>query len=584
VIVTGVLSGDAPDFDSVIDRLAKAEAEVDAWMEKEYKAEGRRAEEHEVDAIAADHIVEEPGERYYNSREGMKAAVRLRSEREGVGWVPSHPHRQLVVCALADLIGDNLRNCSPEDLRQLLGCADSWARSRTWWAAARHWDPSLDDLLEIELCRTDLNDSGLRETLVEVAAITRGMGSDPVAMLARVAASTSTERRLELIRDVMATSLDSDRSEAGGTARRGRAERLANTFPSPEDELGRAVAAMLAGENLRKVGKALSGPACSLLSEVLPRARTSVAAPLVCLAAAIGIDLIATAERLLATDEVADGEAAVLSVVIDGRTAAVATLVVALRHARYPVRRDALRALVERADLNDRRGLVAAAHDRSADVRLAWADLMRTHRWPEAVDSLVELLSDRRDFGNDRAYGSGPSWSQFRVARAAAGALGAYDALTMRALDALIAAAANSASSDPFVACGALSALVGKEDDRILPALLAGLSSRGLSGAPRHRPLAQAASWALFDRAAAGKLKLGDASVARAACHDSSEVAGPLLMAFGIVGGPTLDALLSSLGVLGLTVRAELVMIAAAATNNLPRYRVGRAFTGRSQS
>ncbi|NCC22315.1 MAG: hypothetical protein EOM26_07615 [Alphaproteobacteria bacterium] len=569
-IIAGVLSADLPDYDGIIGRLVAADIAFDAWMD-EYRAEYRSAEEHEIDAHLADHIIEEPGERHYNIHGAMKELVRLRWEHEGADWIQCHPYRQRIARALGELLSEGKLKPEPSarELRVLLSCADGSARDYAWWTARKYWDPSLNDLLETELARTDFGDGELGKTLVEIADTTAGTWREAVAILARVAESASPARRLELIRDVMAAEFGTDSiGNTGGAVRLERAKELANTFPSPESELGHALAAALADGDVVEIGTSLSEPARCLISQILPMALPSIAGPLVCLGATVGVDPVGAAERLLSTDEFRDGELAVLSLVIYNSAAASVTLRGSLGHGRYRVRRAALLALVDKADFDDRAVLVAAADDRSADVRLAWAELMRNHRWPEAVDSLVQLLSDRRNFSNDHGFGS--SWSDFCVARAAAKALGAYDTLPEPALDALLTAAGNFGYADPFVVCAALSALADKEDDGILPALIAGLLSPPLPGAPEHRPIAQAASWAVFDRSRAGKLTLGDPILARLACDDSAEVAGPLLMAFGVVGGLERDALLSSLDAAGRTTRSDLLMVASAAMNNLP--------------
>jgi len=87
---------------------------------------------------------------------------------------------------------------------------------------------------------------------------------------------------------------------------------------------------------------------------------------------------------------------------------------------------------------------------------------------------------------------------------------------------------------------------------------------------PQHRPLAQAAAWALFDRVVAGKATLEDPRLLEAASDADHVVAGPLLLAFGIVTGAERQELLARLDRRGLSDRAELIRIAAAAANTLP--------------
>jgi hypothetical protein len=405
-VVTGLLNGDQPDFDGVIDRIAKIEAEVDVWLETEYRIDARQAEEHEVDAALADRIIDEPQDRFYIPRASMTAAVQVRRAREGVEWVWSHPHRQLIMYALADLIGNRQGNPPPQELRQLLKYAEGWVRPHAWWAAAQHWAVDLDDLLETTLAQTGLPND-LRRTLMKIVATTGKEGTDPVSLLTRVAGASSTARRIELICDVMAARFIPELEADRRTAQHQIAERLVKALPPPENELAKAVAGVLDREDITKLAKTLSAAARLLMSDVLPNAPAGIARPMVCLAAACGIDPIPTAERLLGTGEAEDGEAAVLSLRIDGKPDTVAVLFRAFKHGRYPVRRDALRNLVEKVGPDGRANLLAAAEDKSAEIRLAWANLMEIHRWPEAIESLVELLKDRRDFSSERAYGGG---------------------------------------------------------------------------------------------------------------------------------------------------------------------------------
>jgi len=185
---------------------------------------------------------------------------------------------------------------------------------------------------------------------------------------------------------------------------------------------------------------------------------------------------------------------------------------------------------------------------------------MEKHRWPEAVDALVKLLGDRRNFASHG--GVGISWSKFSVARGAARALGAYEALPDRAITALLRSA-RADNPDPFVACAALSALAGQDDSRVVPALLSALQSPGLDRSPAHRPRAQAAAWALFDRAVSGQSDMLIPDVARFAEQDVAPVAGPLLLALGAYPGEAREALLTRLRAYRQHDREALVRTAA---------------------
>jgi Novel STAND NTPase 3 len=564
VIVKGALTGYAPDYERAIERFARSEAEADAWFEG-FAKDSYEAQEHAVDADAADHITDEPGEQYFNARQGMKMVMRLRRKREGVTWIAGHPHRKLLLYALGDLIAQGHRAPPIAELKFLLANADDWVRDQAWFAVERHWDDSLSGFLIDELARSDIDSANQRRRLVEIAAA-HGRG-DPVPDLVAVSGRVPFARRLELVYDVVTTKLDDDpKGEDGATAKRRRGTRLLQSFVAEERELAQALLEILAGGDIRTTATALSEPSRKLLIATLTNASIDLTGPLACLAAGAGVNIDEAAARLLSTDDAADGEAAIQALVIANRADLRTKLLPALKHKRYSVRRRAFQLLAADATSDEKTSLIAIAGDHSADVRLAFAELMKEDHWPQAVDALVKLLRDRRNFASHA--GVGTSWSKFSVARAAARALGAYQALPARAIDALLRAA-QADSADPFVACAALSALAARDDPRIVPVLLAALASPGLDRSPSHRPRAQAAAWAFFDRAISGRSDILIPEAAGVAERDVASIAGPLLLAFGIHAGQARERLLTQFRASCQFDREALVRTAAIAADTV---------------
>lgn len=565
VIVTGALTRDTPDYERAIERFARSEAEADTWFE-DFAKDTYEAQEHAIDADAADHIIDEPGERYFNARQGMKVVVRLRRQREGVSWIAGHPHRNLLLNALGDLIAQGHRAPPIPELEFLLANADDWVRDQAWFAVERHWDDSLSSILINELARLDIDSANQRRRLVEIAAAhSRG---DPVPDLVTVSGRVSFPRRLELIYDLVTTKLDDDpKGEDGAVARRARAARMLQCFPAEERELAQALLEILTGGDIRATANAVSERSRQLLTATLLNASIDLGGPLACLAAGAGLNIDATVGRLLSTDDAADGETAIQALVIADGPDLRTKLEPALKHKRYPVRRSALRLLAAEATTDERASFVAAAaDDHSADVRLAFAELMKEHHWPEAVGALVKLLRDRRNFAS--YAGVGTPWSNFSVARAAARALAAYEILPDQAMDALLRAA-QADSLDPFVACAALSALAEQDDPRMVPAMLSALASPGLDRSPSHRPRSQAAAWALFDRAVSGRSDMLIPEAAEVAERDEALIAGPMLLAFGVHAGEAREALLTRLRASRKHDREALVRIAAIVSNTV---------------
>jgi hypothetical protein len=562
VIVTGALTGDAPDYGRAIERFARSEAEADAWFEG-FAQDSYEAQEHAVDADAADQITEEPGERYFNAREGMKMVVRLRCKREGVTWIAGHTYGKLLLYALGDLIAQRRQAPPIVELEFLLANADGWVRDHAWWAAERHWHDSLSSLLFEELARLDIGNAAQRRRLVELAA-RHGRG-DPVPDLIAVSRRVPFARRLELVYDVVTAKLDDDpKGEDGAAAKRAQAARLLQSFAADERGLAQALLEILTGGDIRTTASVLSEPSRHLLTATLTNASVDLTGPLACLAAGAGVNIDEAAARLLSTDDAADGKVAIQALIIANGVDLRTKLRPALKHKRYPVRRGALRVLAVDATTDERTSLTAIACDHSADVRLAFAELMKEYHWPEAVGALVKLLRDRRNFASHA--GVGTYWSKFSVARAAARALGAYEALPERTIDALLRAA-QADSADPFVACAALSALAEQDDPRIVPAMLLALASPDLNRSPSHRPRAQAAAWALFDRAASGRSDMLIPEAAGVAERDEAPIAGPLLLAFGVRPSEARESLLMRLRASREHDREALVQTAAIAAD-----------------
>jgi len=577
VVVTGACRGEQPPYDDLIKAFAAATRKADEWYAG-YKETYRQAEEHEVDALVADHIVDEPSERYHNSREAMKTLIASRRAREGFQWILSHPERSVLVEAWAELLADAHQGGDYDELRALISASEGWHRGKAWLAAAKQWDSRLVDMLESDLIRVDIADHEIGSALIQALAASTPGSQKWVESAVRLAQTVPLERQLELVLDLAQFDGDLETAEAKGNWMR----RFVDDLPSAAKNIGGAILDLLEENDPSELSVRFSPSDSNCLRQVLPLASIPLATPLICIATAAGIDPVKTAHRLLASDDERAGRAAVFALSHCGTTnVAQEALGTALRHFRWRVRKDALFSLVALYPDGERAAILAAAEDPSADVRLAFAEAMREQRWPEAIDSLIALVEDRRDFSSDRVFGSQPSWAIYRVARAAARALAAYNDLPRPAVDKLLALASGPACEDPFVTCEVFGALSLLADARVDSVLIAGLAGRGLGESLQYRPLAQAAGWALVDRVLAGSFSrsLG-ADAMLAACIDASPaVASPVLIAVGTLGdqGRVADAL-GRLEELGRSERIQLVLASWAAAGhrrgNLPELQV----------
>ena len=277
----------------------------------------------------------------------------------------------------------------------------------------------------------------------------------------------------------------------------------------------------------------------------------------------VRIDASKAIEKLLATGDTNDGENAVLALQLRATKSHLEQMHHALTHPRYPVRRDAMRHLLPSLQDSERSSLLFLAKDKSADVRLTWAELMSDLQWFEAIPSLIDLLRDTRNFNSDPGFTSGSSWAIHSVARAAAKALGSYSDLPTIASEALLNTVGEE-NADPFVICASLSALADKDDPRISHALAESLEAPGLEDSPSHRPVAQAAAWALFDRAVAQKKVSYGPQIEEAILGQSALIAGPKLMALALSSPSELVRIEEKLKPKNFHFRKELLDVAGA--------------------
>ena len=563
-IVGGACAGEAADFERAITIIGRSDERVRAWLDQSFEPDRMEAEEQEVDAALVDGMLDEPQERLFNGDTAMEAVVRRRGSWEGLAWIAGHRYRDCLVRAAARSIRSGELPIRPGELRMLFDAADDWERGTIWAAGAQHWhaanqlwEDDLGRVLERELNRGGQR-QGYRRSLINATRRRAGEGADWVEYLVKVVGAVPVGRKLELVFDVVASGADI--GAEGVEARVPAAERLAETMPVEVGELARLLAGLLAGTETIGAAGRLSEDARAWLSRNLAHVPADVAGVLIVVGASIDIDPVPTARRLLEDGDADDGLVAVQALVDGGGESAVPILRHVLDHAKYCVREAALKAVVSIGRASDREHVLRKASDRSAAVRLAFAEAMGRSRWPEAVGPLAELLRDRRDFSTDYSG----RWSKFGVARAAAQALGSYVDLPESAVGALVDAAREE-SPDPFVGCFAIRAVATRESDGIAELIAELLDSAGLAETPQVRPKAQAAAQAVYFRVVAEQPIRIDEATTRMATEDRAAIAGPLLMAAGISGGQARAAVLDRLEQNGSSGRVELVRVAAAA-------------------
>lgn len=562
LIVDTIIGNQADGFEFVIDLLAEAHQDLEHMWRVSVAPDKRAQEDGLTDASPEDHLDHITEDRSCFIEQGLKAAIARQSTNMGFDWIEAHRHRDLIVETLADCVYSKPKGFQDADLGKLLSFAQGQARHKLWRAATRRWTSDLTRFLEEDLLRTDIDEQYNRAYLIEAAVIANADSHAPIALLIDVAKKASTPRRLELILDILNThTIGLENIELQD--RKFRALALAASYPPEETELGNALIHL--STESEEACSPLGESAKTLLSTLLPATPLSIAAPLVQLAAMAGLESDATIDRILASKEQPEQTYSIaVKLLANATPCASEKLFAVLRSHEYAsVRRQALKALVAEASTDHARiRLLCAAVDPSAYVRLEWVKQMVRVRWIEAIDSLVSLLDDERDFQCD--YGHSASRSDFKIARNAALALSEYESLPPAAVDKLIELGDLETCADPELIEAAIDALKFQDTAKVQQLFLSRL--RAWKNDEIDERLAEAASYSILSRASKFGL-LSDPVVTDAACFAPPEIAVPLLFAMVTYGSTETENVLKRLSGEKLMTRHELLMVIRASTS-----------------
>jgi hypothetical protein len=534
-LIEGALAGTDPSYAQVLEIFFGFLDETNDWWDK-FQDEYRRAEEYEVDAQYADHIFEEPGDRFHVAEMGLDTVVKIRREREGVNWIVNHPRKNALIKSWVRIIKDAKNPIEPTELSEIIAFVDDdWTRGRVWEIASKNWNESLTERLYEDLVRNNISEETLYKGMISAlaASTTDDLWIDNLIGLSE---KLTSERSLELVFDLAITDLDDDSNKKESLL---RARKFASGLNGSGKVVGLALVDAIEEKPLSDIGKSLTHAEASFLADILPKTSSRLAAPLICICAVVGsIDILPTAQRLLALDDSQVGCNALLALRIAGTSHSMEEIRNALTHSRCKVRREAMRFLIDDIPPSDRGFLVEMFEDRSAYVRLGFVKLMQSNPWPEATDALISLLSDTRDYNSSNVgYLNQFSWPHHVIAREAAKAIKCYSILHEGHISEMIEMVTHGSFEDPFVTCSIFDALSKQNDGRVDTLLAKSLSLPGLSGSATYNPVSQAAAWALFDRSVNDKLTLDEEIsefIYNAILETSELVAGPLLMVVGL--------------------------------------------------
>lgn len=528
ICVEAALLTTRPRFDELIDKALAASDALDVWYAG-YKEQIRQAEQCEVDAAHASHVDEQPADRFWPVQTALYKIVAVRRGLEGYEWLLKHPRRKDLVSAWAASLSKGAtdaelaalrRTCEPGDERPFWKAVETSDRPDMASAVADGLETAPDDQL-----------GDCLETLAKLLP-----APDWQSLLEQRARRLPLPRRLALI-------VANFRGDAAGEKR--QLLRAALFDPGELHAIELCLDERETSEAV-PVPTEVSKKERDFLEEIVHHGPDRLAVEAL---RVLGIPAQLGAEylpHLLASPSLHTRHNALLLAAEAKGFDRRAILFNALRDQDYRCRRVAMRLLAENADAEVKERILAMADDASAPVREACANVIAQHRWSEGASVLVRLLLDPRD----SSVGSGYQFNlpNCHVARAAARALKDLSPLSAETIGAIINCVEDFRPSqkrrekaDIGVPYQCLLTLA-KERHEEIPSLYLrrlGDSWRVEGMEQSGYPLRFAAAWGLVIQLSDNPrllTQIDPAAIAEGAGHSDDRLAGPCLIALGLLG------------------------------------------------
>lgn len=529
------LAGPNPPYDTVWAQILEMDATVDATLTAS-KEERRQAWQGELDFAAGLAIQERVEEEGPSAEHFAKGYIKARRRQEGHGWIPQHPRPDLILPLWAETMryfppkvtaaelnaffkaaGEN-DGLQAEGLRVIGERRLAFGRDRVWTALTSGGPKAVEAAVRALgwLESNGPDQPGKRTAQTLLLELLPTLSPARAALLApQIVDMEFGKKKAALAQRVLAAS-PPDGAAAVHLA-------LSRALGADDDTL------------LRQFRALSPGQADDLMMDG-PRWLTRL---LLLIASAEGLDILALAEQWATSDDEDDAQAAVRALANLNSAPARAAIVKALGHDHYRVRRAALQALAPNADKVERAALLALAKDRSGPVREALAAAIGLHTWADGLDTLVELLSDRRNYARHPEYQRRDE-PEYHVARTAAAALGRFDDLPAAAFDHIIQFLAQDVGEaiDVELHATLLDRLTYPDYPPAWVAIERALQDNHVVGDADENlyPVRYAAGWAVVHRISRHPFEhniVPWAAIKAAADHFDPQLAAPLLLALG---------------------------------------------------
>ena len=525
-ISKGIISAGA-DCQQALELCLRSIDECERWLPQTAE-ERRAADQGELDREYAEHVNEEPSERFFVPESALRVIVAHRVRVEGTGWMSGHSHSDTLFSSCAESFNENTPLAELDVF--LSSCPNTMMLTR--WRA-------IEQTRRIEranIVEGDIQTCGASEVSKGVDILRRLLPQEQfrsmiIALLTRV----GVERRL-----IIADAATSSRSTSSGQV---PAEIDAAVAPClshcENDALMGCITGKIPAADASGAGVDIERTK-SILFELAKGDSLRLGIRACWALSNTGSLDLETLRLYLACGDASVRERALVLVALQPGEEARSCVRFALQDLDYRCRRAAMRALAEKASEEEKAAVLVLASDKSGPVRACCAEIAGEHLWASSTSTLVGLLSDRRNVGPSGIFRF--NLPHYHVARSAAQALSQIGRAAQDAAAPVCTLLANGKEScDDIVVHYELIDFLAKLEIPVVinvlmellrsPWHMAGVKNEGF-------PLRYAAAWGLarimYEHPTA-RAKVDQTALTEISRHSDGRLAGPCLITLGFL-------------------------------------------------
>jgi len=552
-VVEAVLSYPSPNYDRLLNAALMSFDSANEWWQ-EINVEYKKAEQAELNAEYANHIMEEPGERFYPSETALKIIVSTRRKREGYKWLLEHPRCSDLLGSWVESIDESADKKEIEAILRVCPLLDK----KLAWKAIKKANC-------IELVSNVVN--GLVDTPTEhlkscLETICNLLSADHIEELV-----VSTVSSLPFVRRAIiwqtAQSLNHEFTQNVPQT----LQLIESTLNSTEN-LCVVACHNISNENADSSVLELDKNAKKLLHELV----------------SIGPDVLAI-RALFVLSKTKEPFEKYLNTLLKSKDYSIRVNIInlagtlknetgrkllysSLSDQDYHCRHAAMWVLAANASEKDKNLVTDKANDPSAPVREACAEIIGRYKWHEKAVVLINLLSDKRDYSQDSLFRF--HIPNYNVARAAAIALFEIGQLSESIVGTVIdfIKARNIQKDDIVVFYHLIDVLAKQRNTRVI-SILGNLLDDfwHMPGTGREGfPLRYAAAWGVFQQIIDDNYTIENIplnSLTNGAMHNDGRLAGPCLICLGLLGEKAHHNIIKILHDQNMTSERAFILLAA---------------------